>query len=97
MLGAPRAKLAKKLDSHALGNVPDFLRKVKSYNVRGGVMSSRTAKVRIDCNALTHTYRATTCMHTVRLDKHKHVGPLSTPQKVLVFAQTDGTCMCASF
>ncbi len=43
-LGAPRSELAKKLDSHSLGNVPDFLRQVRSHNVRGGVMVSRTSR-----------------------------------------------------
>ena len=44
MLGAPRTELARRLDSHALGNVPNFLRQVRSYNVKGGVMCSGTSK-----------------------------------------------------
>lgn len=39
MLGAPRVNLARKLDSHTLGNMPDFLRKVKSFNVKGAHMA----------------------------------------------------------
>ena len=41
MLGAPRVSLAKKLDSHALGNVPNFLRKVKSFNVKSSHMAGQ--------------------------------------------------------